>query len=296
MSENDTLKYRVDDGIAFITINRPEKLNAFTPKMARDFIGLLDRTDTDDDVKAIIVTGEGRAFCAGADLEGGSDTFADISGEDAVVNEDGSLNYAAESIRDIGGLVTLRIFRSLKPIIAAINGAAVGVGVTMTLPMDIRLGTDKTRAGFVFARRAIVPEAASSYFLPRIVGISRALEWSYSGRLVPARELKEGGLLREIYAEDELIPAAVAIARELIDNCAPVSIALIRQMLWQGLNMQHPMEAHRLDSRAVAWRGRSNDAREGIDSFLEKRPPRFTDKVSKDMPDFFPWVDEPPYQ
>lgn len=296
MSASNTLTYRVDDNIAFITINRPDKLNAFTPQMAHEFIALLDRTDNDDDVKAVIVTGEGRAFCAGADLEGGNDTFAGISGEDAVVNDDGSLNYGSEAIRDIGGLVSLRIYRSLKPIIAAINGAAVGVGITMTLPMDIRLGTAKTRAGFVFARRAIVPEAASSYFLPRIVGISRALEWSYSGRLVPADELKEAGLLRAIYPEEELLPAAIAIARELIDNCAPVSIALIRQMLWQGLNMQHPMEAHRLDSRAVAWRGRSKDAKEGIDSFMEKRAPNFTDKVSEDMPDFFPWIEEPPYQ
>jgi enoyl-CoA hydratase/carnithine racemase len=199
-------------------------------------------------------------------------------------------------VRDGGGRLTLRIFQCLKPVIAAINGVAVGVGITMTLPMDIRLASDTARVGFVFARRGIVPEAASSYFLPRIVGISRALEWCYSGRIYSAVEAKAGGLLREVYAEDELVPAARAIAREIIANTAPVSIALTRQMMWRGLGFSHPMEAHRVDSRFVHARGRSADAVEGVTSFLEKRPATFPDRVSRDMPDCFPWWEEPSYK
>jgi enoyl-CoA hydratase/carnithine racemase len=290
---NKTLIYEVNEGIATITLNRPEKLNAFTLEMVEEFLAILDTVDADDSVRAVIVTGQGRAFCAGADLSGGAKTF---DAKSAAVRADGSIDYSHESVRDAGGRLTLRIFQCLKPVIAAINGVAAGIGITMTLPMDIRLASESARVGFVFTRRGIVPEAASSYFLPRIVGISRALEWCYSGRVFPAAEAKAGGLLREVYADDELLPAARAIAREIADNAAPVSVALTRQMMWRGLGLTHPMEAHRIDSRAVRARGRSADAAEGIKAFLEKRPAHFTDRVSRDMPDFFPWWEEPKYE
>lgn len=282
------IDYRVEDGIAILTFNRPDKLNALTREMAMAFIALLDRSDADDAVKAVIVTGAGKAFCAGADLSAGDDALSEVNAG-AEAGSDG-VN------RDIGGLITLRIYRSLKPIIAAVNGAAVGVGITLTLAMDIRLGSQQCKAGFVFARRGIVPEAASSYFLPRIVGISRALAWCYSGRLIDATELREAGLLSEIVPAEQLLDRAREIAREIVDNAAPVSVALTRQMLWQGLEMNHPMEAHQLDSRLVAARGDSADAREGVASFLAKRPPQFSDRVSQDMPGDYPWRDEPTYR
>jgi enoyl-CoA hydratase/carnithine racemase len=281
-----TIRYNVADGIATLTLYRPEKLNAFTAEMMNELLQAFDLIDADDSVRAVIVTGEGRAFCAGADLSAGSATFR---------AKDETLGYASDSARDGGGRLTLRIFRCLKPVIAAINGPAVGIGATLTLPMDIRLASEEAKIGFVFARRGIVPEAASCFFLPRIVGISRALEWCYSGRVYPAAEAKAGGLIREIYPADRLLEAAREIAREIISNASAVSIALIRQMMWRGLGMNHPMEAHRIDSRAILSRGRSADVAEGVKSFLEKRPPRFVDRVSADMPDFFPWWDEPPY-
>jgi enoyl-CoA hydratase/carnithine racemase len=277
--EYQQLRYAVADGIATITLNRPDRLNAFTTCMMAEMIDAFDHIDADDNVRAVIVTGEGRAFCAGADLQAGDAAFH---------------TEAREGIpaRDGGGLLTLRIYRCLKPVIAAINGAAVGVGVTMTLPMDIRLASDTARFGFVFARRGIVPEAASSYFLPRVVGISRALEWSMTGRIIPAAEALQGGLVRSLHTGDTLLPAATAIARDIADNCAPVSVALTRQLLWRGLNMTDPMDAHKLDSRAILSRGASRDAAEGISAFLEKRSAVFPDKVSVDMPDYFPWWDE----
>ena len=284
---NSSIDYQVQDGIATITLNRPDKLNALTSSMAMEFITLLDRSDADDAVKVVIVTGAGKAFCAGADLSSGDDAFSEVNaGADA----------GADGVsRDIGGLITLRIYRSLKPIIAAVNGAAVGVGITMTLAMDIRLGSNNCKAGFVFARRGIVPEAASSYFLPRIVGISRALTWCYSGQLIEAEELRDAGLLSELVPAEQLLERAQTIARQIADNAAPVSVALTRQMLWQGLEMNHPMEAHRLDSRLVAARGDSADAREGVASFLAKRPPQFSDRVSSDMLNYYPWRNEPDY-
>ena len=287
-----TIRYEVGNGIATITLARPDKLNAFTQSMIEDMLDAFDRIDGDDDVRAVIVTGEGRAFCAGSDLSAGPDTFA--SGSD-LVRPDGSLDYSADGARDGGGRLTLRIFRCLKPVIAAINGAAVGIGATMTLPMDIRLASDNARIGFVFARRGIVPEAASSFFLPRVVGISQALEWCYSGRVFDAQEASAGGLVRSLHAPGDLLPAAQAIAREIADNTAPVSVALIRQMMWRGLGMAHPMEAHRIDSRGILSRGRSADIAEGIDAFFGKRPPQFPDRVSTGMPDYFPWWEEPTY-
>lgn len=280
------LLYSVADGIATITLNRPDKMNAFTNVMCREMVRAFDLTDADDDVKVVIVTGAGRAFCAGADLSGGGDTFAK-GGSDVKDNRG--------VVRDGGGLVSLRIFNSKKPVIGVINGAAVGVGVTMTLPMDIRLASDTAKFGFVFARRGIVPEAASSWFLPRLVGISQAAEWCYTGRLVPAAEAKDARLVRSVHAPDELMDAARAIAREIADNTAPVSVALTRQMLWRMLGADHPMYAHRTDSRAINSRGASDDAREGVVSFLEKRPPNFPVRVSDGLPDVFPDWDEPTF-
>ena len=288
-----TIRYEVGGGVATITLSRPEKLNAFTPGMMSELLDVFDRVDRDDDVRAVIVTGEGRAFCAGADLSDGPDAFV-FEGD--VLRADGLLNYSVEEARDGGGRVTLRIFQCLKPVIAAINGPAVGIGATMTLPMDIRLASESARMGFVFARRGIVPEAASSFFLPRVVGISQALEWCYSGRVFDAAEALAGGLVKALHAPDQLLEAARAIALEIAGSTAPVSIALTRQMMWRGLGMSHPMEAHRIDSRGILSRGRSDDVREGVDAFLNKRHPQFPDRVSTNMPDYFPWWEEPAYQ
>jgi enoyl-CoA hydratase/carnithine racemase len=264
----------VADGVATLTLNRPDKLNAFTGQMAGEIIDAVDRTDADDRVKAIVITGAGRGFCAGADLSGGGSTF----------------DYPDDAPRrDTGGLVSLRVYASHKPVIVAFNGPAVGVGVTMTLPADIRLASTKARFGFVFARRGIVPEAASSWFLPRLVGISQALEWATTGRVFDAQEALAGGLVRSLHEPDELLPAAYALAREIADNTAPVSVTLARHMMWKMLGADSPMAAHELDSRAVESRGKTDDAKEGVTSFLEKRAPRYPNRVSTDMPDFFPW-------
>ncbi len=275
--------YSVDGPVATITLNRPDKMNAFTNRMSKEMIAAFDASDADDDVRAVIVTGAGRAFCAGADLSGGGETFAK-----------GGSDVAAKSgvVRDGGGLVALRIFESKKPVIGAINGAAVGVGVTMTLPMDIRLASDGAKFGFVFAKRGIVPEAASSWFLPRLVGISQAAEWCYTGRIIGAEEALRGRLVRSVHAGDELMNVAREIALEIANGTAPVSVALTRQMLWRMLGADHPMEAHRVDSRAINSRGASADASEGVMSFLEKRPADFPVKVSDGLPDVFPdWQD-----
>jgi enoyl-CoA hydratase/carnithine racemase len=275
--------FDVDDHVATITLNRPDRLNAFTGTMMKELIDAFDRTDADDDVRAVIVTGAGRGFCAGADLGSGGDTFA----------KGGSDVQADVGVpRDGGGLVSLRIYDSKKPVIGAINGAAVGVGVTMTLPMDIRLASEHAKFGFVFARRGIVPEACSSWFLPRLVGISQAAEWCYSGRVFPAQEALDGGLVRSVHAADDLLSSARAIAADIVENSAPVSVALTRQMLWRMLGAAHPMDAHRADSRGIALRGPSADAREGVESFLEKRPAGYTNRVSDELPDVFPnWTD-----
>ena len=285
-NEFTQIGYDVDGGVATITLRRPEQLNAFTNTMMRELIAAFDLSDADDAVRAVIVTGAGRGFCAGADLSSGGSTFAK-GGSD--------VSTAAGVPRDGGGLVALRIFRSNKPVIGAINGAAVGVGVTMTLPMDIRLASEHARFGFVFARRGIVPEAASSWFLPRVVGISRAAEWVYTGRLIPASEALDAGLVRSVHPADDLLPAARALAAEIAENTAPVSVALSRQMLWRMLGASHPMEAHRVDSRGIAVRGPSGDAREGVESFLAKRPARFPDRVGDGLPAIFPGWEEPEF-
>lgn len=295
----ETIKYEVDDHILTITLNRPDKMNAFTHTMQNELIAAFDAADADDNVRAIIVTGAGRAFCAGADLSSGGATFDRAARADrktAPTRSDGEVEWSDEAVRDGGGRVTLRIFKCLKPVIGAINGAAVGIGVTMQLAMDIRIASETARFGFVFARRGIVPEAASSWFLPRLVGIQQALEWCYTGRVFPAQEALEGRLVSKVVPPDELLPQARALAREIIDHTAPVSIALIRQMMWRMLGADDPMEAHKIDSRGIYARGASADVREGVTAFLEKRPARFTQTVSNDMPSYFPWWDERPYE
>ena len=281
----DQILYTVDQGILTLTLNRPDKLNAFTHTMLRELIDAFDRADADDEVRVIIVTGAGRGFCAGADLSAGAGSF-----DHAARGE-----RTADTHRDGGGLLTLRIYESRKPVIAAINGAAVGVGVTMTLPMDIRLASSDARFGFVFARRGIVPEACSSWFLPRIVGISQALEWSYSGRVFPAAEALQGRLVKEVLAPEDLLPRALAIATEIVANTSAISVTLIRHMMWRMLSEDHPMAAHRIDSRGIYALGQTADAKEGVSSFLEKRAPKFPGKVNHDLPDFFPWWQEPKF-
>jgi enoyl-CoA hydratase/carnithine racemase len=292
-----TLLYEVQDNILTLTLNRPDKLNAFNATMQQELIDAFDRADRDDDVRAVIVTGAGRAFCAGADLSSGADTF-DRDAKRGPVKRlpDGGIDYSDPQVRDGGGQVTLRIFKCLKPVIAAVNGAAVGIGVTMQLAMDIRIASEQARFGFVFSQRGIVPEAASSWFLPRIVGISQALEWCYTGRVFPAQEALAGRLVSRVVPADELLPAARALAQEIAAKTSPVSIALIRQMMWRMLGADDPMEAHKIDSRGIYERGRSDDVKEGVTSFLEKRLPQFSNKVSEDMPAYFPWWDERDYK
>ena len=285
-STYEHIELEIADGIATIWMNRPDKMNAFTELMRYEIIDALDHTDADDDVRAVIFTGRGRAFCAGADLSSGEGTFSrggsDIMGRNGVP-------------RDGGGTVSLRIYDSKKPVIGAINGAAVGVGVTMTLPMDIRLASNAAKFGFVFSRRGIVPEAASSWFLPRLVGISQAMEWVASGEVFPAEEAMAGGLVRSVYEPDDLLPAAYALARKLTESSSAVSIAVARKMMWRMLGADHPMAAHKVDSRGILERGRSEDVKEGINSFFEKRAPQFPDKVSDGLGTIFSDWDDPTY-
>jgi len=270
------IRYDVEDGVATVTLHRPDRLNAVNGAMLAELIAAFGQADDDDAVRAVIVTGAGRAFCAGADLGGGGTTFA-------------HRDETAEEHRDGGGLVTLRIYDMKKPVIAAINGPAAGFGITLTLPMDVRIASTAARIGFVFTRRGIVPEACSTWFLPRLVGIAQAAEWIYSGRVFSAEEARAGGLVSRVVAPEALLPTARELALEIAQHTSAVSVALARQMLWRLLGADHPMEAHRLDSLGVFWTGRSADAREGVASFLEKRPPRFTLRPSKDMPPFYPW-------
>ena len=293
----ETILYDVNDSILTITLNRPDKLNAWTGVMADELVAAIDAADADDNVRAVVITGAGRAFCAGADLSAGAETFNYENRKGgSLVGADGTIDYSNPMVRDSAGLVTLRMYRCLKPIIAAINGHAVGVGITFTLAADMRLVAEGAKIGFVFARRGIVPEGASSWFLPRLVGISRAVEWCMTGRLLTTDDVKDGGLVRSVHAPADLLPAAYAIAREIADNTAPVSVALTRQMMWRSSGQAHPMDAHRLDSRGIYARGRRADAAEGVTSFLQKRPAVYPDKVSNAMPDFFPWWEEPEYK
>jgi enoyl-CoA hydratase/carnithine racemase len=285
MNAPSEILFECRDGIATITLNRPDRLNAFTATMLREMIEAFDRCDTEDDIRVVIVTGAGRGFCAGADLSSGAEAL-DFRKQSSV---------QSDVPRDGGGLLALRIFDSKKPVIAAINGAAVGVGATMTLPMDIRLASTAAKFGFVFARRGIVPEACSSWFLPRVVGIQNALRWTFSGRVFDAAEAYRCGLLAELVEPEELLPTAKRIAREIADYTSPVSITLTRALLWRMMTVDHPMRAHRVDSRCIASLGRSPDAREGIESFLEKRKPRFPSRPSRDTPDVFPWWKEMPF-
>ncbi len=299
MSDYEQITTEIDaDGIMVLTLNRPEAMNAFTARMMHEIIAAFDAADADDNVRAIIVTGEGeRAFCAGADLSQGDKTFdyserSDGGSKKNVISDSGDVDWSSEAIRDGGGLVTLRIFESIKPVIGAVNGAAVGIGVTMQLPMDIRIASDNARFGFVFARRGIVPEACSSWFLPRLVGISQALQWCYSGEVFAADEALRGGLISEIVPQADLLARAKEVALQMTQMSSPVSVSLTRQMLWRMLGADHPMEAHKVDSKAIFGRGRQSDAKEGVMSFLEKRDPEFSDKPSSDIPEFYPWWDE----
>ena len=283
------ISYEVSEKIATITLNRPEKLNAYTRTMVGEIADAMDRADGDDGVRAVIFTGAGdRAFCAGADLTP-EDGRAVFSSSDAVDD------LSDERVRDGGGLLTLRLFQSTKPLLSACNGVAVGVGATMQLAMDMRLASDTARYGFVFARRGIVPEACSSWFLPRLVGIQQAMEWCMTGRIFDAGEAKAGGLVRSVHPQAELMDAARALAREIAENTSAVSVAMTRAMLWRLSATEHPMMAHRIDSRAIYRLSKGADAKEGVQSFLEKRPPAFPAKVSTDMPDFYPWWEEPPF-
>ncbi len=279
----ETLQYEVKDQILTLTLNRPERMNAFNGTMRRELIEAFDRADADDEVRVIVVTGAGKAFCAGADLEKGGDTFNRDKRKDPDLDQ---------NLRDGGGTVSLRIYDCKKPVIAAFNGAAVGVGVTMTLPMDIRLASTQAKFGFVFARRGITMEACSSWFLPRLVGVQQAAEWVYTGRVFSAEEALRGGLIRSIHEPDELLPAAYALAREIADNTSAVSTTLNRQLMWRMLGADHPMEAHKIDSRTIAYMGKSADVKEGVMAFLEKRPARFSMRPSRDLPDFYPWWQE----
>ena len=286
MDTDPHIRYDVADRVATITLDRPDSLNAFTRLMRDQLIAAFGQADADDDVRAVIVTGAGRAFCAGADLSAGTSTFDFAKRDDA----------GLEGRRDGGGRVSLRIFESKKPVIAAVNGPAVGVGVTMTLPMDIRIASSAAKFGFVFARRGIVPEACSSWFLPKVVGVSRAAEWLYTGRVFGAEEALAGGLVSRVVPPEALLPAARALAREIADNTSAVAVALSRQMLWRMAGADHPMEAHKVDSRGIIAMGASPDVAEGIASFKEKRAPRFVMKASTDMPDFYPWWEERPFK
>lgn len=274
--EYEAINYEVEDNILTITLNRPEKLNALNGTMSSEILNALDRADSDDNVKAIIFTGKGRAFCAGADLSGGNTTF-DYDSDGRGIHPDG------------GGVLTLRIFECMKPVISACNGPAVGVGATMQCAMDIRLASENAKYGFVFSKRGIVPEACSSWFLPRCVGINTALEWTYSGRIFDASEALDRSFIRSVHKESDLLADARKLAAEFANQTSAVSVAMTRQMMWKMLGADHPMEAHKIDSRGVYFTGKSADAHEGVQSFLEKRPAEFKDKVSEDMPEFFPW-------
>jgi enoyl-CoA hydratase/carnithine racemase len=278
------IRFEKEKGIGIIVLNRPDKLNAFTPLMGQELVQVLDLADEDDEIRVLIVTGAGRGFCAGADLSaGGGSAFSPGTG-------------TIDEFRDRGGLLNLRIFEMKKPVIAAINGPAVGVGATMTLPMDIRLASETAKMGFVFTRRAIAPDGCCTWFLPRIVGIGRAAEWLITGRVFSAQEALESGLVHQVLPPGDLMPAALEKAHEIVQNTSAISVALTKQMVWRMLGADHPLEAHRVESKAVYFMGRSADCKEGVNAFLEKRSPAFPMKPSRDLPDFYPWWDEVPFK
>jgi enoyl-CoA hydratase/carnithine racemase len=282
--EYTQIELTVSNAVATITLDRPERLNAFTGTMMNELIDACDRIDADPEVRVAVITGRGRGFCAGADLESGADTFNYAENDDL-----------APAHRDGGGQAALRFYSLTKPIIAAINGPAVGVGATMTLPMDIRLASTHARFGFVFGKRGIVIDGCASWFLPRIVGISTAMEWCSTGRVMPASDALAAGLIRSIHEPDRLLPAAYELAEEIASSVAPVSASLMRSMLWRMLSAEHPMDAHRIESKLIAERGASDDAREGIESFLEKRAARYALKVPNDLPPDWKWWTEPTF-
>jgi enoyl-CoA hydratase/carnithine racemase len=295
-----TIRYEVADRVLTMTLARPDKMNAFDPVMMAEFLDAFDQADRDDAVRAIIVTGAGRAFSSGADISKGADTFDFQSRPDKAAlgspkRPDGSVDYAHPAVQDIGGRIALRILESLKPVIAAVNGPAIGMGATLLLPMDIRLASVDAKFSFPFVRRGLVQESCASWFLPRIVGIGTALEWCMTGRTFSASEALARGLVRSIHPQDDLLPAAWSLAREIAENAAPVSVALSRQLLWKSLATAGPEEAHRIESRSIYVRGQSEDLKEGIESFREKRPPDFKEAVSNGMPDFYPWHKIDPY-
>ena len=290
METPDNFRFDVDDGIATITIDRAEKLNAFTRSMAKDLVSLFDRADADDAVRVIILTGAGRAFCAGADLSPGQSSLS-LQGDVAAQE----IDWSDPETRDFGGLITLRIYDCLKPVIVAFNGSAAGMGVTMALAADFRLASTEAKFALPFVRRGIAPESASSWFLPRIVGVAQALEWMLTGATFPADEAKAAGLVRSLHEPEALMPAARALAASISGGTAPVSVALTRQMIWRSLGMEHPMDAHRVESRGIYTRARAADVKEGVASFLEKRTPQFPNSVSADMPAFFPWWEDEHY-
>ncbi|MCW5724852.1 MAG: enoyl-CoA hydratase/isomerase family protein [Maricaulaceae bacterium] len=288
----ETIRYAVDGPVATITLHRPEKLNAFTHQMKDDVVAALDAADADDAVRAVVFTGEGKAYCAGADLSMGAETFNLMT----QAKEKGELDDSDPRWRDSGGVMNLRIWNSLKPVIAAVNGAAVGVGATMLLPMDIRIAAENARFGFPFARRGIMWDGGASWFLPRIVGISTAMDWGLTGRTFDAAEAKQAGLVSAVLAPEDLLPAAYEKARLIAETAAPVSVTAMRRLAWRMLGAAHPMDAHRIETKAILHAGMSPDAMEGVMSFLEKRPPQFPMQVSKDLPPWWPGVVEPGYQ
>ncbi len=328
MPQLEQLTYAVEDRIATITLNRPDTLNAFTSRMVHEMVACLDETDADDDVRAVIITGAGRGFCAGADMSSGEDTFEKTSGpydpasrsdqrreqeasgvrpnpasgerssrsDHAIEQEASGVRPDNKRARDGGGIVSLRMFNSLKPLIAAVNGPAAGVGATMLLPMDVRIASTTSKFGFVFTQRGIVPEACSSWFLPRVVGISQALEWCYRGDVFGPEEALAGGLIKSIHEPDDLMAAARTIATQIAESTSSISISMTRQLLWRMLGAAHPMEAHQVESAAVPQLGSMADAKEGVTSFFEKRPAEFTLGPSKDMPAVFPWFTDPEFE
>ncbi|ROH86430.1 enoyl-CoA hydratase [Stagnimonas aquatica] len=292
----NTLDYAVADGILTLTLNRPEQMNAFTVEMANELVAAFDRASEDDAVRAIVVTGAGKAFCAGMDLSKPGNVFGLDESQRPTLDdmrtrlEDPAIH---DGVRDTGGRVTLAIYRCKKPVIGAINGAAVGIGATMTLAMDVRLASEKARIGFVFGKIGIVPEACSSWFLPRIVGISQALEWVLSADILSADEARAGGLVKAVVAPDQLLPEAYKLARKFVEHRSPVAVALARQMLYRNSAQAHPIEAHRVDSLAMFYTS-LGDGKEGVRSFLEKRAPDYASRASTDLPPFYAdWAREP---